>query len=45
MVIKNPNKKYHTKESKVFSCQYYCIYTPKYRRRVLVNGVEDQKKI
>lgn len=44
MEIKTPNKKYRTKESKVYSCQYHCIFTPKYRRRVLTDGVDSRLK-
>ncbi len=28
----------------MFSCQYHVIFTPKYRRRVLINGIDERLK-
>lgn len=38
------NSKYHTSEHIVFSCKYHVIFCPKYRRRVLVDGVDVRLK-
>lgn len=40
MNIDSGNKVYHSKSSKVYSCQYHCIFSPKYRRKVLVGDIE-----
>ena len=37
-------KKYHTSEHLVFSCQYHVIFCPKYRRKVLMNGIDTRLK-
>lgn len=44
MVIQNPGKRYHHEEHMVYSCQYHVIWCPKYRRRVLVNGIDTRLK-
>ena len=44
MEIKTPNKKYHSSHSFVYSCQYHVIFCPKYRRNVLVSGVDTRLK-
>jgi putative transposase len=44
MEIVNTNKQYNTAAGLVYSCQYHVIFTPKYRRPVLVNGVDVRLK-
>ncbi len=44
MEIIKPNKKYKSTHSLVYSCQYHVIFCPKYRRRVLVDGVDVRLK-
>ena len=28
----------------MFSCQYHVVFTPKYRRKVLINGIDERLK-
>lgn len=44
MEILNRQKEYHRSETTVFSCQYHVIFCPKYRRKVLVNGIDERIK-
>jgi len=44
MEIVKPNKKYKSNHSIVYSCQYHIIFCPKYRRKVLVDGVDLRLK-
>ena len=44
MNLPSPDKKYNTYNHRVFSCQYHVIFCPKYRRRVLVDGVDTRLK-
>lgn len=44
MEIQNPSKKYYRDNNTVFSCQYHVIFTPKYRRNVLQNGIDIRLK-
>lgn len=44
MEVKQPSKKYHKGHSIVYSCQYHVIFCPKYRRPVLVDGIDDRIK-
>ncbi|MCG3212563.1 MAG: hypothetical protein FOGNACKC_06233 [Anaerolineae bacterium] len=44
MNINQPNKTYHSTKSLVYSCQYHVIFFPKYRRKVLVDGVDERLK-
>ncbi len=44
MEIRNRTKKYKTDNHLVFSCQYHVIFCPKYRRSVLVDGVDKRLK-
>ena len=39
-----PDKTYKTKNHKVYSCQYIVIFCPKYRRKVLINGIDERLK-
>ncbi len=38
------SSKYHTSEHLVYSCKYHVIFCPKYRRKVLVDGIDDRLK-
>lgn len=44
MQIEQPTKKYMHDHSIVYSCQYHVVFCPKYRRPVLVNGVDERLK-
>jgi len=44
MKIQRPNKKYHRDHSIVYSCQYHVIFCPKYRRKVLTDGIASRLK-
>jgi len=44
MDIKNTKKKYKTGNHLVYSCQYHVIFCPKYRRSVLVGGIDTRLK-
>lgn len=44
MEIKNYSKKYKTTKHLVYSCQYHVIFCPKYRRKVLVDGIDERLK-
>ena len=39
MIVENPPKTYHSKNTRIFSCQYHVIFCPKYRRPILVNDI------
>lgn len=36
--------KYHSSNDIVYSCKYHVVFCPKYRRKILVNGVETRLK-
>jgi putative transposase len=44
MEILKPNKNYKSIHSLVYSCQYHVIFCPKYRRKVLIDGIEERLK-
>lgn len=44
MELANGRKEYSTTETMVFSCQYHVIFCPKYRRKVLVDGIDNRLK-
>lgn len=44
MQIKNSDKVYHSDHSIVYSCQYHVVFCPKYRRSVLVDGIDTRLK-
>lgn len=44
MQISSPNKEYHKSNTTMYSCVYHVIFTPKYRRPVLVNEISDRLK-
>ena len=35
---------YHSNKNVVYSCKYHVVWCPKYRRKVLVNGVDTRLK-
>lgn len=44
MQVENPTKKYKSDKRLVYSCQYHVIFCPKYRRKVLKNGIDTRIK-
>jgi len=44
MQIQNKDKVYHSDHSIVYSCQYHVVFCPKYRRSVLVDGIDRRLK-
>jgi putative transposase len=44
MEITNQHKKYSANHSLVYSCQYHVVFCPKFRRRVLIDGVDKRLK-
>lgn len=44
MEFLNKPKEYKTLNHSKFSCQYHIIFCPKYRRRILVDGVDERVK-
>lgn len=44
MNIADRNKQYNYEPSIVYSCQYHVIFTPKFRRKVLVDGIDERLK-
>jgi len=44
MEIANQTKQYHSDKTFVYSCQYHVIFSPKYRRPVLVDDVAKRFK-
>ena len=40
----NTNMKYKSNRNVVYSCKYHVVWCPKYRRKVLVNGVDNRLK-
>jgi putative transposase len=44
MQVENPIKKYKSDKRLVYSCQYHVIFCPKYRRKVLKNGIDTRIK-
>ena len=38
------NIEYHSNKNVVYSCKYHIVFCPKYRRKVLVNGVDVRLK-
>lgn len=37
-------KMYHSNETTVYCCRYHIIFCPKYRRKVLINGIDERLK-
>jgi putative transposase len=44
MQIENAFKNYYKKDNLYYSCQYHVIFCPKYRRKVLIDGVDEELK-
>jgi putative transposase len=44
MNVVNSTKQYNTEAGIVYSCQYHVIFSPKYRRKVLVDGIDTRLK-
>ena len=44
MNFQNPNKQYKNTEHLAYSCQYHVIFCPKYRRKILKNGIDNRLK-
>ncbi len=44
MEIQNKNKVYNSDNHIVYNCQYHVIFCPKYRRSVLVDGIDIRLK-
>ena len=44
MNIADSNKPYTFEPTLVYSCQYHVVFTPKFRRKVLVDGVDVRLK-
>ena len=44
MRLATPEKEYHTTNNWVYSCQYHVVSCPKYRRKVLADGIDDRLK-
>jgi putative transposase len=44
MKLATPEKEYHSTHSWVYSCQYPVVFCPKYRRKVLSDGIDDRLK-
>ena len=44
MNVENYSKTYKTDNHLIYSCQYHVIFCPKYRRKVLNNGVDIRLK-
>ena len=40
----NSEQRFDSNHNVEFSCKYYIVWCPKYRRKVLVNGVDDRLK-
>ncbi len=44
MELTTPTKEYRRGNTAVYSCVYHVIFTPKYRRPVLINGIDIRLK-
>lgn len=44
MELTTPTKEYRRGNTTVYSCVYHVIFTPKYRRPVLINGIDIRLK-
>ena len=44
MEIENKQKRYKDGNNCTYSCQYHVIFCPKYKRGVLINGIETRLK-
>lgn len=44
MELVNKHKEYKSLNHSKFSCQYHIIFCPKYRRKILSNGIDERVK-
>lgn len=44
MNLESTAKQYNSEGGLIYSCQYHVIFTTKYRRKVLINGVDAEFK-
>lgn len=44
MEVVNKAKQYSSDGKILYSCQYHVIFSPKYRRKVLIDGVDERLK-
>lgn len=44
MELQNSSKEYKSSNHLVYSCQYHVIFCPKYRRKVLTDGIDERLK-
>lgn len=44
MIIQNEQKEYKSCRNLVYSCQYHVIFSPKFRRKVLSNPIQERLK-
>lgn len=44
MELLNKQKEYKTNNHSNYSCQYHIIFCPKYRRKILVDGIDEKVK-
>lgn len=44
MITFKNNSKYHTSEHLVYNCKYHVIFCPKYRRKILKDGLDVRLK-
>jgi len=44
MDVQQPNKTYKRDHSIIYSCQYHVVFCPKYRRKVLTDGIDSRLK-
>jgi putative transposase len=42
--MKEGSKKYHSDGRMIYSCQYHVVFCPKYRKKVLIDGVDKRLK-
>lgn len=45
MTIKRRDRYHRANNNTYFSCFYHLVWTPKYRRKVLVDGIDERLKI
>jgi putative transposase len=44
MNIENKTKTYNSNGKHIYSCQYHIIFCPKYRRKILINPIDERLK-
>jgi len=45
MSTNHPSRQLKSNRNVVYSCKYHGVWCPKYRRKVLVNGVDERLKV